>query len=203
MPKRNAHQPKMPGRVTNASTTKRAPAEGTPDVAQEAAADEVEAPQDPSALLERLQVELEDAIAARQRALADFANFQRRAVENEHRAAETGAARVVRSMLGVLDHLDLALDQDAEQTTVEQLLGGVRITQCELVKALESQGVQRIEPVVGEEFDPNRHEAVMRQLAEGIAPNHIVSVLQPGYAMGDQVLRPAKVAVAAPHDEEE
>ena len=63
--------------------------------------------------------------------------------------------------------------------------------------------MQRIEPVVGDEFDPNRHEAVMRQPAEGIAPNHIVSVLQPGYAMGDQVLRPAKVAVAAPHHEGE
>ena len=66
-----------------------------------------------------------------------------------------------------------------------------------LLKALQGQGVARIEPLFGDEFDPNRHEAIMRQPSDEAAPNTIVSVLSPGYTLGDLVLRPAKVAVAA------
>ena len=148
--------------------------------------------------LEELKAELDEAIDARKRALADFANFQRRATDNERRAVADGAARVVRSLLGVIDHFDLALDRGEEKMTVDQLLSGVRIVRDELVTALESHGVERIQPEVGDAFDPNRHEAVLHQAAEGIEPDHIASVLQPGYRMGAVVLRPAKVGVAPP-----
>ena len=152
-------------------------------------------------VLEELKAELDEAIAARKRALADFANYQRRAAEAELRAAEGGAAGVARSLLGVLDHLDLALGQDTGQLTVEQLLGGVRIVRDELLKALAAHGVERLEPAVGDEFDPHCHEAVMRQPAGDVPPGHISAVMQPGYVMGRAVLRPAKVTVAAPPDE--
>ncbi|MCH6551253.1 MAG: nucleotide exchange factor GrpE [Planctomycetes bacterium] len=108
-----------------------------------------------------------------------------------------GSAQVIRSVLGVLDHFDLALNQDHTRIDVEQLVGGVRIVRDELLKALQTHGVERVEPAVGDEFDPNRHEAMMRQPSDDAAPNTIVSVLSPGYTMGDLVLRPAKVAVAA------
>lgn len=147
-------------------------------------------------LVNRLQDELEEANAARQRSLADLCNLQRRAAENESRALKTGAADVARSMLPVIDHLDLALDQDLEQVTVEQLADGVKLVRDELIRALASHGVARIEPAVGDPFDPNQHEAMMRQAAEGVDPDHITGVLQVGYAMGEFVLRPAKVAVA-------
>jgi molecular chaperone GrpE len=158
-------------------------------------------PEEAAAMVEQLQAELDEAIASRKRALADFANYQRRAAENEDRAVLSGAAQVVRSLLGALDQFDLAVEQDTEQLTVGQLLDGVRIVRDELIKALEGQGVERIQPAVGEEFDPNRHEAVLRQAAEGIEANEIVSVLRPGYTMGAFVLRPAKVIVAAPPEE--
>ncbi len=154
-------------------------------------------------LVQRLERERDEALAARQRALADFRNYQRRAVQSEQRAVQGGAADVVRSLLAVIDHFDLALGQDTEQITVDQLLGGVRIVRDELVKALESHGVQRIEPARGDEFDPNRHEAMMKQPADDVEPNHIVRVLQLGYQMADLVLRPAKVAVAGPQDEDD
>ncbi len=153
--------------------------------------------------LEDLRTELDAAVEARKRALADFANYQVRASANERRAALDGAAWVTRSLLGVLDHFDLALDQDVAQLSVEQLLGGVQIVRDELSKALAAHGVSRIDPAVGEEFDPNRHEAVFRQASDDIEPNHIVSVLQRGYTMGEMVLRPAKVSVAAPPETEE
>jgi molecular chaperone GrpE len=158
----------------------------------------VEVPEAAAEVIEQLKAELAEAVEARKRALADFANYQRRAAENEARALRSGAAGVVRSLLGVLDNFELALGQDTSQITVEQLVVGVKIVHDELVKALALHGVERIEPAVGGEFDPNHHEAVLQQPAEDVAPNHIVSVLQPGYRIGEQVLRPAKVAVAAP-----
>ncbi len=114
----------------------------------------------------------------------------------------SGEAGVVRSMLGVLDHFDLALEQDKSQLTVEQLLDGVRIVRDELVRVLDRFDVERIAPDTGDEFDPNLHQAVLQQTAEGVAPNHVVTVLQAGYTMGETVLRPAKVSVAPEFDED-
>ncbi len=151
--------------------------------------------------LAELQAALDEAVEARKRALADFANYQRRTAQNDRRAALGGEANVVRSVLGILDHFELALDQDREQMTVDQLLGGVRIVRDELIRVLESFDVQPIDPAVGDDFDPNLHQAVLQQPARDIAPNSIVSVLQVGYKMGDIVLRPAKVSVATPDEE--
>jgi len=173
-----------------------------PEAEVEADEQVVEIPEAAADVILQLKAELAEAVEARKRALADFANYQRRAAENEGRALRSGAADVVRSLLGVLDHLDLALGQDATQITVEQLVGGVKMVHDDLVKALARHGVKRIQPAEGDEFDPNRHEAMLHQPSDAVEPNHIVSVLQPGYAIGDFVLRPAKVAVAAPTDQE-
>ena len=144
----------------------------------------------------RLTIERNDAIAARQRSLADFANFQRRANEAESRAASSGAARVLRSLLGPIDHLDLALGGRSANATPQQVLEGVRMVREEFTRMLESHGVSAIIAQRGDEFDPTRHEAMMRQPAPDLPPNAVVQTLQPGYAMGDTVLRPAKVVVA-------
>ena len=149
-----------------------------------------------AALVAQLERERDESISARQRALADFANYQRRARENESRARQEGEVSLLRALLPVIDHFDLAISQDASKLTVEQLLGGVKIVRAEFDKVLEAQGVMRIEPGAGDEFDPRRHEAMMRQAAPGIAANHVVALLQPGFAIGDMVLRPAKVTVA-------
>lgn len=162
----------------------------------------IEVSDEAATVLAELKDELDKAVEARQRALADFANFQRRAALNEQQAVRSGEASVVRAMLDVLDHFNLALDQDKSRITVEQLLGGVRIVRDELVRVLEGYGVARIAPDAGDEFDPNRHQAVLQQAAPDIEPNHIVVVLQPGYTMGETVLRPAKVAVAPCADED-
>lgn len=164
---------------------------GEPIEVSEAAAD----------LVKQLQAELDEAVEARKRALADFRNYQRRAAESEHRAYHSGGTRIVRAILPVLDHFDLALAQNPAQMNAPQLMSAVTMLREEFAKALASQGVTRIEPAPGEEFDPNRHEAVMRQSVRGARPNTIASTMQAGYAMGDQVLRPAKVAVVTDETE--
>lgn len=175
-------------------------ADGDMDLAAEESPDAIEATDEVAAVVRALEAERDEAVEGRLRALADFRNFQRRAEENERRALQSGAVRVVRSILPALDHFDLTLSQNPDQLTTRQLLDGVRIVYQEIMKALGGQGVERIEPVAGEPFDPHRHEAVMRHEAPGAPPNSIVATMQPGFAMGDLVLRPAKVSVAPGHD---
>jgi len=149
--------------------------------------------EDPIEVLQRERDEFESKY---RRALADFQNYQRRAVQNEQEARLAGARSVVGSVVNVVDHFDLALQLDPAKTSAEQVIGGVRVIRDELFKALQTHGVSAIEPRVGEEFQPGRHEAVMQFAAEGVGAGCVSMVMQVGYAIGDRVLRPAKVAVA-------
>jgi molecular chaperone GrpE len=159
------------------------------------------APADLESRLRELEAERDEAVAGRKRALADFQNFQRRSYENERRALITGSARAISSILPVLDHIELALAHKPEDLTVEQLIGAVKILRDELSKALQTNGVSRIEPARGDEFNPNLQEAMMRRHEPDIPPNGVVAVLQPGYMMDEQhILRPAKVILAAEAD---
>ncbi|HMN96257.1 MAG TPA: nucleotide exchange factor GrpE [Phycisphaerales bacterium] len=144
----------------------------------------------------RLRCERDEAVAARQRALADFANYQRRADESERRAFQSGSVRIARALIAPLDHLDLALGQDLAAMKLDQLLAGVRMVREEFYRALDASGVSRFSPARGDDFDPQRHEAMLRQPAADLPENTVLQCVQPGYAMGDVILRPAKVIVS-------
>lgn len=134
------------------------------------------------------------------RLMADFQNYQRRAYQNEQVAHQQGMAAVVQSVVGVLDHFDMALKQPAATPESQQVLAGLRVIRDELMKALTQHGVRVIEPKPNDLFEPGRHEAVMQQAAAGVEPGHIVQTFQTGYALGgsgdERVLRAAKVLVA-------
>ena len=163
---------------------------------------EVEMSDEAAEIVKQLQSELDEAVEARKRALADFRNYQRRALESEQKALDAGAARVIRALMPVMDNFDLTLAQNPDQMNIQQLLNAVRMVRTELNKAMQTQGVRRLEPARGEAFDPHQHEAVMRQPADDVEPNSVVAVLQPGYALGALVLRPAKVSVAPSSESE-
>ncbi len=150
--------------------------------------------------LAELETRLAEAEGRYKRALADYQNFQRRAAENERRAREEGVARVVESLVPVLDHFSLALEMDPESSSAEQVIGGVKVIRDELTRALSAYGVAPIEPAKGEPFDPMRHEAMMMADDESVEPGAVVMMLQKGYALGDRVVRAAKVTVR-PGDE--
>jgi molecular chaperone GrpE len=153
--------------------------------------------------VERLRAELDAANDKYLRALADFQNFQRRARLNEEEARRQAMAGVLMSIVPVLDHFDIALEQMGKAREggggADGVLEGMRAIRAELVKALGSHGVSVISPVPGEPFDPHRHQAVTHQPAggSGVEPGHVLASFQAGYALGDRVIRPAKVAVAA------
>ncbi len=148
------------------------------------------------ALIVDLQKQLDEKHNAYLRVLADGQNFQRRARENEARAHDFGITHVARAILPVLENMDLALGHNLRALPVEKLGDAVDLLRADLLKALSQCGIERIDPAVGDEFDPRVHEAVMQQSAPAIAPGHIAQCLQAGYRLGDVPLRSAKVAVA-------
>lgn len=156
---------------------------------------------DPDALVEEqdqigaLEHQLGEMEEKYKRALAEQQNVQRRAVENEREARRQGVTSVVRGLLGVLDNFDLALSSDPKSISAEQMVQGVRMIQDQFLQALARLDVARIAPEAGDEFDPHRHEAVQHLCAQGIEPGRIAAMLQAGYALGERVLRPAKVAL--------
>ena len=163
-----------------------------------------EAPQpmtEPAEPMEALRQELEEAVAAKQRAMADFSNFQRRASENESRARSQGIAEVARTLVPVLDQFEMALGQASSEANIESLIEGITLVKDGFLQALERNGVHPISPEVDDEFDPMRHEAMMKQPVEGVAPGHVSMVVQSGWELGSVVLRPAKVALAPSAEE--
>jgi molecular chaperone GrpE len=146
--------------------------------------------------LNALQERLNEAQDRWKRAAADLENFRRRALQGEQEARRQGATSVLASIVPVLDNFDIALSVNAPDEASRQVLEGVKVIQSSLLRALEGQGVGVIAPQPGDEFDPNRHEAMMKHPAEGVAPGHISMVMQSGYTLDSRVIRPAKVAVA-------
>lgn len=160
-------------------------------------------PDETAALIEQLQsdlakssLELSEARAAHKQALADFQNYQRRALINEQQAREQGIRGVLFGVINIVDHFEMALSLDPEKTTAKQVIGGVSMIKDELLQALQAQGMGVIKPAPNGEFDPMRHEAIMQQAAEGVHPGHVVATLRLGYTLNDRVIRPAQVSIA-------
>jgi molecular chaperone GrpE len=117
---------------------------------------------------------------------AEFANYRRRAAEQQSQAAERGAADLVTRLLAVLDASEAGAAHHGE------VVGPLHQA---LVEALAAEGLEIISPA-GEPFDPNYHEAVMHESAETPGVEQVVTdVLRTGYAWGGRVLRPAVVGV--------
>lgn len=152
------------------------------------------------ALIDQLQNERDAAVAKYQRSLADFQNFQRRAYANEEQARLRSRADLVRELVPALENLDLVSEQDLGKDNEQSVQQGVRMVRDEILKILAANGVTRIEVRPGEEFDPTRHEAMMHVEAADIEPNHVAQQMQVGYAVGNIIVRPVKVALARGSD---
>jgi molecular chaperone GrpE len=132
------------------------------------------------------------------RAAAETDNVRKRARRDVELANARGVGRLARELLPSLDNLDRALLAAEAQEGDEEhhLTKGIRLVQQELLAALTRVGIEPYTPE-GEAFDPHQHEAVSQIPVEGTSTGTIVQVFQPGYRYKDEVLRAAKVVVAA------
>jgi molecular chaperone GrpE len=135
------------------------------------------------------------------RLLAEMENLRRRTEREVADARTYGISNFARDVIAVADNMDRALgalDADLREKAdagTKALLDGVELTERELLKVLDKHGVKKFEPL-GEKFDPNVHQA-MFELPDPTRPaGTVAQVVQPGYMIGERVLRPALVAVA-------
>ena len=135
----------------------------------------------------------DDYLALAQRTQADFENYRKRVARESIAAQERGAIKLAQELLPALDNLDRAL---AEAGGEDGLREGVRLVRSELHAALARVGIECFSPQ-GEAFDPSEHEAMAQQPVEGAKSGTVVEVFQPGYRLGDTIIRPARVLVAA------
>ena len=126
------------------------------------------------------------------RVAAEFDNFRKRTVKEKEASYGNGKADAVAKMLPVYDNLERALNQETSDAAYKK---GVEMTMNELTKIFTSLGVE-IFGNVGDEFDPNLHNAVMHSEDESLGENTISMVFQKGFKLGDKVVRFAMVQVA-------
>jgi molecular chaperone GrpE len=146
----------------------------------------------------RESAELKDKVL---RTLAEMENLRRRTEREVSDARMYGIASFARDVLGIADNLQRALDAAREELRgstdpgVKTLLEGVELTERELLKALEKNGVKKFDPQ-GEKFDPNLHQAMYEVPDPSVPSGMVMQVIQPGYMIGERILRPALVAVS-------
>lgn len=127
------------------------------------------------------------------RARAEIENVRRRAEQDVEKAHKFALEKFSKELLNVVDNLERGLQ--ALEGADESVKSGVELTHKGLVSTLAQFGVEAV-GVVGEAFNPDLHQAISMQPAEGIEPNHISVVLQKGYTLHGRVIRPAMVMVA-------
>ena len=162
--------------------------------ADPAPAPEPAAPVDPLLLAQQEAASLKDKLL---RTLAEMENLRRRTERDVADARVYGISSFARDVLGVADNMRRALDAAGPdvRAAAQALIEGVELTERELLKALEKNGIRRIEPT-GEKFDPHFHQAMYEVPDPAIPAGHVVQVVQPGYVLGERVLRPAMVGVS-------
>src|SRR5213592_2313024 len=143
--------------------------------------------------LGELERERDEYLNDLQRLAAEFDNYRKRAARDQESLVARAHERLVKELLPVLDDLERALVAAAEHEEAK-LEEGVRLVHRELVDALAREGLVEIE--TDGRFDPNVHEALLSQPSEA-DEGAVLDVLQKGYRLGDRVLRPARVVVAA------
>lgn len=155
--------------------------------------------------LEELAAKAEKADAyleLAQRTKADFENYRKRATREAAAAQERGITKLAKELLPAVDNLDRALE--AAKTTdgapqdngTATLVSGIKLVHNDVIAALARAGIESFSPE-GEKFDPQLHEAIAQTPVEGAESGTVVEVYQRGYRLGEVVIRPARVVVAA------
>jgi len=130
---------------------------------------------------------------------ADFDNYRRRTKKEKEEMVDHATTELIKKLLPVLDNFERAMRVDSDDATSNSFLEGIEMIFKQLKEVLLKEGLKPIE-VVGEQFDPSKHEAVMRVKSEEHEENVIIEEVRKGYTIKDKVIRPAMVKVACKSD---
>jgi molecular chaperone GrpE len=130
------------------------------------------------------------------RLAAEFENYKKRTAREQASLSARATEHLLKELLPIVDDLERALEA-AEEHEEAKLEEGVRLVHRQLASALQREGLAEIE--TNGKFDPHVHEALLSQPSDA-DEGSVIEVLQKGYRLGDRVLRPARVVVAAPKE---
>jgi molecular chaperone GrpE len=129
------------------------------------------------------------------RAVAELENYNKRAAKEKAESIKYGNENLLKDILPLADSLDRACRHACTSEDFEAFKAGLKLLQDQLCCCLEKHGVEKIE-VVGKDFDPNVHEALLQVNTEEHGDNKVVDEFEKGYLLNSRLLRPAKVSVS-------
>jgi molecular chaperone GrpE len=141
---------------------------------------------------DKFKAQADEYLQLAKRIQADFDNFRKRTNQEREDSARYCSAHLATSILPVLDNFERALQAAGDD--IKQFMAGMELIYRQLKDVLEKEGISPMN-VVGEEFDPNLHEAVMQGESDEHPDNTVMEELQKGYLLADRVIRPAMVKV--------
>ncbi|MYL33416.1 nucleotide exchange factor GrpE [Pontibacillus yanchengensis] len=144
--------------------------------------------------VEQLRQEKDETYQRLLRLQADYDNFRRRSQKEREDDLKYKSQDLVEELLPIVDNFERALQTEVQDDSAKSFVEGINMVYRQLKDALNKQGVEEI-PAVGEEFDPNMHQAVMQVNDENYESNVVVEELQKGYKLKDRVIRPSMVKV--------
>ncbi len=162
-----------------------------PSIFTEEQTEEVDSTEDE---LQKLRAEVEEKENKYLRLHADFENYKRRALLDQQSLMTYRAQNLVTDLLPVLDNFERALQVEATDEQTASLKQGMEMVYRLLIEAVKKEGVEEI-PALGEQFDPNFHQAVMQESDASKPSNEILQEFQKGYKLKDRVIRPSMVKV--------
>ena len=145
--------------------------------------------------LAKVQAQADDYLRQWQRLQAEFDNYRKRTQREKEDIIRYAAEQIIKAMLPVLDNFERAIAASQTNQDFGSFAQGVDMIFRQMFNILAKEGLTPIE-AVGQPFDPNLHEAVLRTEAEGQPENTVVEEVQKGYRLKDKVLRPSMVKVS-------
>ncbi len=144
--------------------------------------------------IEALKQEKDEIYQRLLRIQAEYDNFRKRTQKEKQADRKYRSQAIVTELLPVVDNFERALQVEVEDEAAASFVDGVKMVYRQLKDALEKEGVEEIK-TVGEEFDPNVHQAVMQVEDDQFESNVVVEELQKGFKLNERVIRPAMVKV--------
>jgi molecular chaperone GrpE len=146
--------------------------------------------------LNEMRTKADEYLDGWQRARADFANYKKRVDRDQAQVYQLAVSSIVKRYLDVVDDLERALKNKPQQGDGAVWAEGIELVYRKMLALLESEGVKQMD-AQGEIFDPNLHEAISQEAHPEYEDGQIIEVIKQGYLLGDRVIRPALVRVAA------
>lgn len=145
--------------------------------------------------LDKTRAQADEYLDGWQRARAEFANYKKRVGREQTYAYQNAAGSIIKRYLDVADDLARALKDRPQEGEGAAWANGIELIYRKVLDILEKEGVSPME-AEGQPFDPTLHEAITSEESDQYESGQIIEVIQPGYMLGERVLRPAMVRVA-------